>query len=96
MLFGDFMWKIQKTFYQTSCLNSDSEAFLSNVLFELNAKKLVSNYTCYKSVKNSSCINLTITNSPMSFINRNTLTTTTGLSDFQKIVTIVLKTTFAN
>ena len=45
-------------------------------------KKLVSNYTCYKSVKNSSCINLTITNSPMSFINRNTLTTTTGLSDF--------------
>ena len=32
-------------------------------------KKIVNNLTCYKSVKNPCCIDLIITNSPMSFQN---------------------------
>ena len=47
----------------------DSETCLSNFLFELNAivnKTVVNNYTYCKSVKNPSCIDLGITNSPMS------------------------------
>ena len=71
----------------------DSEASLSNFLFENPAKSIVKNYTCYKSVENLSCICLFITNSPLSF--ENTITLTTGLFDFHKMVMVVLKTEFA-
>ena len=45
----------------------DSGTCLSDVLFEINAKNIVNNYTCCKSVENRSCIDLVITNRPFSF-----------------------------
>ena len=71
----------------------DSETCLSNFFFFFFSKNIVSNYKCYKSVENSNCIILIITNSPLSF--QNTVIITTGLSDFRIMVTAVLKTAFA-
>ena len=48
--------------------------------------------TCFKSLENPSCIDLFITNSYQSF--QNTVTISTGLSDFHCMVVTVLKTTF--
>ena len=47
----------------------DSETCLSNFLFEINAENIITNYTCYKSVEKASCIDLVITNSPLTFQN---------------------------
>ena len=58
----------------------DSGTCLSDVLFEVNAKNIVNNYGCCKSVKNRSCIDLVITNSRSA---SNTVTIITGLFDFQ-------------
>ena len=65
---------------------------LEDFLFEHNAKNLVKENTCFKSLDNPSCIDLFITNSHQSF--QNTTTVATGLSDFHKMVVTVLKTTF--
>ena len=62
----------------------DSGTCLSNFLFKINAKNIVNSFTFCKSVKNPSCIDFVITNSLLSF--QNTVTTTTGLSDFHKMV----------
>ena len=70
-----------------------SEASLSNLLFEIDAKNIVNNYACYTSVENPSCIYVFITNSTLNF--QNTVTITTGLFDFNKMVITVLKTAFA-
>ena len=48
--------------------------------------------TCFKSSTNPSSIDLFLTNSPMCF--QNTSTTTTGLSDFHKMVVTVMKMSF--
>ena len=66
--------------------------FLEDFLFEHNAKNLVKDPTCFKSIDKPSCIDLFLTNSPLSF--QNTATVTTGLSDFHKLVVTVMKTTF--
>ena len=65
---------------------------LEDFLFEHHAKNLVKVPTCFKSIDNPSCIDLLLTNSPLSF--QNTTTVTTGLSDFHKLVVTVMKTTF--
>ena len=79
MLIGDFNAK-------------ESEPCLSQCLFEMNAKNIVKEPTCYKSLSNPSCIDLVITNSSSSF--QNTKTISKGLSDFHKMVLTVLKQTF--
>ena len=58
----------------------------------MNAKNIVKEPTCYKSLSNPSCIDLVIANSSSSF--QNTKAISTGLSDFQKLVITVLKQTF--
>ena len=58
----------------------------------MNAKNIVKEPTCYKSLSNPSCIDLVITNSSSSF--QNTKAISTGLSDFHKMVITVLKQTF--
>ena len=58
----------------------------------MNAKNIVKEPTCYKSLSNPSCIDLVITNSSSSF--QNTEAILTGLSDYHKMVTTVLKETF--
>ena len=51
---------------------------------------LVKEKTCFKSVKNPSCIDLILTNNTMAF--QNTWTVFTGLSDFHNFFLTVLKT----
>ena len=65
---------------------------LKSFLFERNAKNLVKEKTCFKSITNPSCIDLFVTNSPQSF--QGTTTMAVGLSDFHKMAVTVLKTTF--
>ena len=48
--------------------------------------------TCFKNALNPSCIDLFITNSPLSF--QNTITIYIGLSDFHKMVITIVKTIF--
>ena len=70
----------------------ESEPCLLQFLFEMNAKNIVKEPTCYKSLSNPSCIDLVITNSFSNF--QNTKAISTGLSDFHKMVVSVLKYTF--
>ena len=65
---------------------------LSEFLFEHNARNLVKEKTCFKSLENPSCIDLFLTNSHLSF--QNTTAVATGLSDFHKMVVTVLKNKF--
>ena len=71
----------------------DNERIFSSFLYQLNAKNLVKVKTCFKSVENPSCIDLLITNSPMSF--QNTTAWNIGCSDFHKMTVTVMKTKFA-
>ena len=70
----------------------DSEPYLSQFLFEMNAKHIFKEPTRYKSLSNPSCIDLVITNTSSSF--QNTKAISTGLSDFHKMVITVSKQTF--
>ena len=67
----------------------ESEPCLSKFVFEMNAKNIAKEPTCYKSLSNPNCIDLVITNSSSSF--QNTKTISRGLSDFHKMVITVLK-----
>ena len=67
---------------------------LSELLYEYDLKNIVKDKTCFRNPNNPSCIDLFITNKPMSF--QNTSTMSTGLSDCHKMVITVLKTTFEN
>ena len=70
----------------------DSEPILSEFLSTYDAKNIVKGKTCFKSITNPSCIDLFITNKPLSFQNTNNLST--GLSDHHKMVITVLKASF--
>ena len=63
------------------------------VLFDLSEEhylfNLVNFPTCYKAVENPSSIDLMITNRQHSF--QNTTSFSTGLSDFHKLVTTLIK-----
>ena len=50
------------------------------------------NKTCFKNSDRSTCIDLFLTNSPHTF--QNTMTISTGLSDFHKMIITVLKSSF--
>ena len=70
----------------------ESEPCLSQFLYEYNAKNIVKENTCFKNALNPSCIDLFITNSPLSF--QNTIAVSNGLSDFHKMVITVMKMSF--
>ena len=53
---------------------------------------MINKPTCYKNPEKPSCIDIILTNCPRSF--QNSCVIETGLSDFHKIVTTVMKTTF--
>ena len=63
----------------------DTEPILSEFLEQYEAKNIMKNKTCSK-------IDLFLTNSPHSF--QNTVTISTGLSDFHKMIITVLKSAF--
>ena len=69
-----------------------SEPCLSQFLYEYNVKNIVKENTCFKNAFNLSCIDLFITNSTLSF--QNTIAVSNGLSDFHKMVIIVMKMSF--
>ena len=69
----------------------EEEYCLRDFLYEFNAKNLVKQKTCFKSIQNPSCIDLFLTNCHQSF--QNTTTVSTGLSDFHKMIVTVMKTT---
>ena len=70
----------------------EPEPCLSQFLLEMNAKNIVKEPTCHKTLSNPSYIDLVITNSPSSF--QNTKAISTRLSDFHKMV-ITVKTNFS-
>ena len=70
----------------------DTEPCLSDLLYEYEAKNIVKEKTCFKSILNPTCIDLFITNCPQSF--QNTKALSTGLSDFHKMVVTVMKMTY--
>ena len=53
---------------------------------------MINKPTCYKNLEKPSCIDLILTNCPSSFQNSSVMET--RLSDFHKMVTTVMKTTF--
>ena len=69
----------------------ESEPCLSQFLFEINAKNIVKETTCYKSLSNPICTDLVITNSSLSF--QNTKTLSMELSDFYKMLINFLNNT---
>ena len=70
----------------------ESELCLSKSLFEMNAKKIAKEPTCFKALSNPSCIDFVITNSSSNF--QNTKAISTSLSNFHKIVASAFKHTF--
>ena len=60
----------------------ESEPRLSQFLYEYNANNIVKENTCFTNALKPSCIDLFITNSPLSF--QNTIAVSNGLSDFIK------------
>ena len=57
-----------------------------------NLRCLVKEATCFKNIHNPSCIDLILTNRPLSFQNTNVIET--GSSDFHKLTLTVMKSTF--
>ena len=56
-------------------------------------QNLIKEPTCFKNPENPTCIDLILTNKPLSF--KNTYVIETGLSDFQKMVVTVMKMHFS-
>ena len=69
----------------------ESEPCLSQFLFEINAKNIVKEPTCCKSLSKPICTDLVVTNSSSSF--QNTKTLSMGLSDFYKMLITFLNNT---
>ena len=70
----------------------ETETILCEFLNAYNAKNLVENKTCLKSIEDPSCVDLIITDKPGSFQHTNVFET--GISDHHKLVTTVLKAKF--
>ena len=77
-------------FVLTGDFNSeDSEPEMREFLERYGAKNIQHEKTCFKNIENPSCIDLFLTNSPMSF--QNTTVLVNGLSDFHKMAITVFK-----
>ena len=70
----------------------DTEPILSECLVQNEEKTIMKNQTCFKIPNKPTCIDLFVTNSIHSF--QNTMTISTGLSDFHKMIVTVLKSSF--
>ena len=79
ILLGQFNFEVQ-------------EKNISDFMSTYNLKSLVKQKTCFKNPDNPSCIDLILTNSPWSFQDSSVFET--GLSDFHKLTTTVLKQYF--
>ena len=70
----------------------ENETILSEFLNAYNAKNIVKNKTCFKSIENPSCVDLIITDKPGSFQHTNVFET--GISDHHKLVATVMRGKF--
>ena len=70
----------------------ESETILCEFLNAYNAKNIIKNKTCFKSIENQSCVDLIITDKPGSFQHTNVFET--GISDHHTLVTTVMKAKF--
>ena len=84
LIVGDFNIDI-------SSVNVENASCFSDLWETFNLKNPVTKPTCYKSLKGS-IIDLILTNKPRSF--QNTSVCETGLSDCQKLIFAILKSTF--
>ena len=74
-------------------LNAEkSEPYLSKFHYEYNVKNIVKETNCFQNALNPSCLDLFITNSPLTF--QNTISISNGLFDFHKMVITVMKMSF--
>ena len=69
-----------------------SENSMSDFCAQYDLKNLINELTCYKNVKNPTCIDLMLTNRHRSFMS--TCAVETGISDFHKMTFTALKTKF--
>ena len=70
-----------------------AEDVLSTLLYQHDLENFVKDKTCFKNANNPSTIDLVLTNNSLAF--QKAMTTFTGLSDCDKLVLTVLKTTFS-
>ena len=70
----------------------EHEVEINEFLMKYDAKCIVKEPTCYKSMESPTCIDLFLTNSPLSF--QDTQTFVNGISDFHKLVLSTLKIKF--
>ena len=68
------------------------DASIKKFCLAYSLTSMINKLTCYKNPEKPSCIDLILTNFPRSF--QNSCVIETGLSDFHKMVTTVMKTTF--
>ena len=69
-----------------------SELNMNDFCNSYGSKSLIKVPTCFKNPENPSCIDLILTNNPLSFQNSGVIET--GLSDFHKMIVTVMKTTY--
>ena len=69
-----------------------TELSILESLSKYDSKNVVMKKTCFEKSENPRCIDLFLTNSVQSF--QNTSVFVTGISDFHKIILIILKTSF--
>ena len=90
---SDQYLKTYKNYLLLGDFNAENtEPILSEFLEQYEAKNIMENKTCLKNPDRPTCIDLFLTNSPQSF--QNTITISTGLSDFHKMIITVLKSSF--
>ena len=91
----DFYSSKYNNFIVLGHLNTEiSNSFLEKFCTSYNLKSLIIEPTCFRSVDNSSCIDLVLTNHPKCFQNSGIYET--GVSDFHKLTFTVLKKIFSN
>ena len=91
----DFYSSKYNNFIVLGHLNTEiSNSFLEKFCTSYNLKSLIIEPTCFKSVDNSSCIDLVLTNHPKCFQNSGIYET--GVSDFHRLTFTVLKKKFSN
>ena len=81
-----------KKLFLLEILTRRKASVFDSFLYQHDLTNLVKKGTCYKNPRNPSCIDLYLTNSPLSF--QNTSSVFTGISDFHKLVLTVFKMIF--
>ena len=85
----DLFSKYTNLFLASDFNNEETETVLSEFLNSHDAKNMVKEKTCFKSMNNPTCVDLLISNKEKCF--KSAATIDTGLSDFHKMIPVVSK-----